>query len=265
MMVSAAPYLPPRYNLVSLDQVDSTNLDARRRAENGAPDATIVLAASQNSGRGRRGRVWSSPVGNLYFSIVLRPDYDIANVMQLGFVMANAITECISSVLPNAKTVNTKWPNDVLVSGKKISGILLEGESGNDGKSLEWVIIGVGLNIVSHPGTGEGNVLSTSLADEGYLDGPDSISSILGTITHNFDAGMQSWQNDGFTTVRRKWLERAAGVGEKITVRLPNETISGTFKELDQNGALLLAVDGGGERAITAGDVFMAPLIGEME
>ncbi|MDH5188613.1 MAG: biotin--[acetyl-CoA-carboxylase] ligase [Rhodospirillaceae bacterium] len=264
-MAASAPELPSDYHLVKLGDVDSTNLEAKRQAELGAPDKTLVWASSQSAGRGRRGRAWSSPEGNTYFSILLRPDGNGANAMQLGFVMANAIAKSISAILPNETKVETKWPNDVLVNGKKISGILMESEIDSDAKSLKWLIIGVGINISAHPGHGEGNTITTSLIDEGLINQPTLISSILGTIVRNFDAGLAVWKKDGFAPVRETWLARAAGLSKEIIVRLPNETISGTFKELDENGALVLGLDDANTRLITAGDVFLSHDHDEMD
>ena len=120
--------LPSPYRLVELESVDSTNAEAKRLAEAGAPDSTIVWAKRQTAGRGRRGRSWVSGEGNLYFSILLRLPYPSRNVMQLGFVAANAIADALQVASPPGTFVHVKWPNDVLVEGKKIAGILMEAE-----------------------------------------------------------------------------------------------------------------------------------------
>ena len=257
-----APELPPPYQLVQLAGVDSTNMEARRRAEGGAPDKTVIWASSQKDGRGRRGRSWSSPEGNLYFSILIRPKYPATEVMQLGFIMANAIADAAEGVLEKTASIQVKWPNDVMVNGKKISGILLESESTGD-NGVRWAIIGVGVNIEAHPARSETELEATSLATEGAKT---SISEILSAIIRHFDAGIDEWQEHGFAPVRNAWLERAYGIGKQISVRLPNETIPGTFKALDKNGALVMAIDGKQEdRIITAGDVFLTPATGEVD
>ncbi|MDH5772981.1 MAG: biotin--[acetyl-CoA-carboxylase] ligase [Rhodospirillaceae bacterium] len=264
-MAASEPELPSSYQLLRLGGVDSTNLEARRQAESGASDKTVIWATSQSAGRGRRGRSWVSPEGNIYFSILLRLNGDVADAMQLGFVIANAIAESLSDFLPSGTKVETKWPNDVLLNGKKISGILMESESANDGKTLKWLIIGVGINVCAHPGTGEGGIITTALIDEGFDFQPTSIAYILGDIVHKFDRGLTAWQKGGFAPVRNAWLARAAGLGGEITVRLPNETISGTFKDLNEDGALVLGINNSVERLITAGDVFISPTNGEMD
>ena len=260
-----APDIPSPYQLVQLGSVDSTNAEARRRAEDGALGGTVIWATSQSAGRGRRGRDWSSPQGGLYFSVLIRPDYPPATIMQLGFVMANAIAGALKGVLPDA-AVQTKWPNDVMVDGKKISGMLLESESSND-NAVAWVIIGVGINVETHPSKTEGDFAATSIVCEG---GNASIGEMLSAIITRFDEGFNEWRELGFAPARGAWLGRAYGMGEKIIVRLPNETIPGTFSRLDETGALVLAIDGEQEdRIITAGDVFLSPtvppMVGEMD
>lgn len=263
-----APELPPPYQLVQLAGVDSTNMEARRLAEGGAPDKTVIWASSQSMGRGRRGRSWSSPVGNLYFSILIRPEYPATEVMQLGFIMANAIADAAEGVLEKTASIQVKWPNDVMVNGKKISGILLESESNSD-NGVHWAIIGVGVNIEVHPhphpvGMGsETELEATSLLAEGA---GIPISEMLSAIIRHFDAGIDEWREYGFAPVRKAWLERGYGIGKQISVRLPNETIPGTFKALDKNGALVMAIAGKQEdRIITAGDVFLTPATGEVD
>ncbi len=251
-----APELPSPYQLVQLAGVDSTNMEARRLAEGGAPDKTVIWASSQSVGRGRRGHSWSSPVGGLYFSILIRPKYPAEQVMQLGFVMANAIADAAEGVLSKTASIQVKWPNDVMVNGNKISGILLESESAGD-NTVQWVIIGVGINIEVHPMGTETELEATSLAVEGA---DASISEMLSAIIKHFDTGVEQWLEHGFAPVREAWLDRAVGLGQPISVRLPNETIPGTFKALDKNGALVMAVEGKQEdRIITAGDVFLSP------
>lgn len=258
MSAAPAPELPPPYTLVQLGDVDSTNIEAHRRAEDGATHGLVISATSQSAGRGRRGRKWVSTVGNLYFSILLRPGTGISTSMQPGFVMANAIAESIQSILPAGATVQTKWPNDVLVNGKKISGILLEGEMASDSKNMDWVVIGVGINVANHPGAGQGNVISTALLDEGLSESIDAaMGKLLKSIISEFDRGYKQWLNAGFAPVGELWLSRAAGLGGPIEVRLPNETLSGTFNSLDENGALVLGLADGQERLISAGDIFL--------
>ncbi|MDX1574557.1 MAG: biotin--[acetyl-CoA-carboxylase] ligase [Kiloniellales bacterium] len=137
----ASPQLPPAYRLVALESCESTNSEAMRRAEAGAEDGTLVWARRQTAGRGRRGRSWASLPGNLFFSLVLRPDCPPQEAAQLGFVAAVALGDAIGSVAPPMIEVRFKWPNDVLLNERKGAGILLESKI-VDG-SMEWLVLGI--------------------------------------------------------------------------------------------------------------------------
>jgi len=245
---------------VELDAVDSTNAEAKRLAEAGAPDSTVVWARRQTSGRGRRGRVWESPEGNLYFSILLRPPYPARNVMQLGFVTANAIADAVQVILPPGAFVHVKWPNDVLVEGRKVAGILMEAEPDerNPGH-LKWLVLGGGVNVGRHPAETDSEYPATSLAAQGVEGAGLDVAALLDTLVRRFLAGLVTWRNLGFGPIRRHWLVRARGLGGPVTVRLANETMHGIFAALDEDGALILHLEGRPNRRITAGDVFFPP------
>ncbi|MCW8915455.1 MAG: biotin--[acetyl-CoA-carboxylase] ligase [Magnetovibrio sp.] len=243
---------------MELDCVDSTNAEAKRLAEQGAPDCTIVWAKCQTSGRGRRGRKWVSDTGNLYFSILLRMPYPMETMTQLSFVAANAVADAVSVAAPRGAFVNVKWPNDVLVEGKKVSGILMEGEPDIKTGAFKYLVLGIGVNIANHPVVEEGAYPATSLAAQGSVGEGLSVEKMLDTLAKRFLAGVATWRNLGFGPIRRHWLARAKGVGGPVAVRLPNETIEGVFGALDENGALVLHLDGQPNRVITAGDVFIS-------
>jgi BirA family transcriptional regulator, biotin operon repressor / biotin---[acetyl-CoA-carboxylase] ligase len=244
--------LPPAYRLVSLDSVGSTNEEAIRLAEAGAEDGTLVWAREQSKGRGRMGRSFTSPRGNLYLSLVLRPDCDIATAAQLSFVAALAIGDGIGSVAPAMLEITYKWPNDVLLNERKVSGILLETKSAPRG-GIDWLVLGVGINVASFPEDTE--FPATSLHFEGT---PKSVSEVdlLQAFSRHLLTWINRWLEDGFAPVRKTWLSHAQGKGEIIQVRLPKETLSGTFVDIDEGGVLLLDVPGAGQRRIAAGDVF---------
>jgi BirA family biotin operon repressor/biotin-[acetyl-CoA-carboxylase] ligase len=241
--VSDAPVrLPADFTLISLDEVGSTNAEALRRAAEGAPAGTVVWARRQSEGRGRRGRLWVSPPGNLYCSIVFRPSR--APAAQLSYAAAVALAEALEPEA-GAGAVRLKWPNDVLLNGGKVSGILLEG-------GADHVVLGTGVNIATHPDAVTG-VRATSLSAEGV---PASIESVLEAYLDRIAAWAARWETSGFAPVRDAWLARAVGIGEPIEVRLPAETIAGRFTGLDENGVLLLAT-AEGTRRFAAGDVFV--------
>jgi BirA family transcriptional regulator, biotin operon repressor / biotin---[acetyl-CoA-carboxylase] ligase len=244
------PSLPPAYRLVALDRVGSTNEEAKRLARDGAEDGTLVWAREQTAGRGRRGRAWTSPPGNLYCSLVLRPELPPERATQLGFIAALAIGETAGGFVPPLVELHHKWPNDVLLGGRKVSGILLESQSAADG-ALDWLVLGMGVNVASAPEAAE--FPATSLAAEGCPGlGPEPV---LERLARHLLAWVDRWLDDGFAPVRAAWLRRAWRLGETIEARLPSETVRGRFADLDANGALVLET-GGARRHISSADVF---------
>ncbi len=245
------PQLPPAYRVVALETVDSTNDEALRLAMEGAEDGTLVWAREQTGGRGRQGRTWSSPPGNLYFSLVLRPDCAPAEAAQLGFVAGLALGEAIGSVAPPMIEVTFKWPNDLLLNGRKGAGILLESRSDPDG-ALDCLILGVGVNLAHYPE--DTSFPATSLRFEGATQ--VTVVALLEAFSRSFMSWANRWLDDGFVPVRRAWLNHAHGLGEEIEVRLPRETLKGTFKDLDERGVLVLELPDGTRREISSGDVY---------
>ena len=152
-MSGAPPELPSACRLVSYDRLGSTNDEAKRLARTGAAAWTIVTAREQTAGRGRRGRSWIAIPGNLFMTVILRPDCTPQTAAQLGFVAALAVGEAVRAVVPAEVSVRFKWPNDVLLDGAKVSGILLESETTEWG-ALDWLIVGIGVNVVGHPTVG---------------------------------------------------------------------------------------------------------------
>ena len=245
-----APPLPQGYTLVALDGVASTNDEAARRAAEGAPDGTVVWARHQSAGRGRRGRQWASPEGNLYCSVLLRPDVPLGRAAGLSLVAAVAAGDMVAGFLPGRK-VEHKWPNDILVDGAKIAGILLEA-SGGPRRKVEWVVIGCGVNLSVHP-AGEG-LSATDLGRE--RGAPVEPGEALSALLESLHRWRGQWETAGIRPVRDAWLARARGLGGEITVRLPREEIRGRFEGLDETGALLLRLADTTVRTISAGDVF---------
>lgn len=247
--------LPPAYRLVACDSVGSTNEEARRLVREGAEDGTLVWAQEQTGGRGRHGRSWASPRGNLYVSAILRPDCPLSEAAELGFVAALAVGDALGSVMPPLSEVTLKWPNDVLLNDRKVAGILLESVIGPDGR-LEALILGLGVNIASAPDESETAFPATALHYEGSGRDVDP-QSFLEHWARHFLTWVNTWDEDGFAPVRRAWLNRARGKGEELEARLPDRTVRGIFHDLDADGALLLDTESGRER-ITVGDVFFA-------
>lgn len=232
---------PPGVGLVRLDEVDSTNEEARRRAEAGEGGPLWIMADRQTAGRGRRGRVWETLDGNLAATLLLRPKASPA--AQLSFAAALAVAEMAADFAPHA-AITVKWPNDVLAGGKKLAGILLEAGSG-------WLAVGIGVNLAHFPDGTE--FPATSLAALGVTPPPPDTA--LAVLAARFTHWQALWERDGFAPLRAAWLARAEGLGRPVRARLPHEERQGTFEGIDATGALLLQ-EPGGVRAISAGEVF---------
>ena len=245
------PALPDGCTLIALEAVGSTNDEAKTRAQDGAADGAVVWAREQTGGRGRRGRSWSSPPGNLYTSTIFRPGRPASEAAQLSLVTAVAVVDALKTLLPETVEVGCKWPNDVLVDGAKTTGILLE--SSGSAEAVHWVVIGCGINIASHPETANyaatdlNTVLGDSVAPERVLE------AYLAQLFLWRDL----WLEKGIAPIREAWIERAIGIGGPITVRLPGREIVGRFSDMDADGALLLELPDGDCQRITAGDVFL--------
>ncbi len=246
--------VPAGYALNRHSEIDSTNEEAKRLAASGESGPLWIVTDSQTAGRGRRGRAWTSPVGNLMCTLLIRPGCGPAEAGEMSFVAGLALYDAASMLLPDevAAKVSLKWPNDLLIDGKKASGILLESES-TGGAEVSWLAIGIGLNLVDFPK--DTPYPATSLqAESGFAC---SVEQALSALAAAFDKWYATWQQPaGFAAIRQAWLSRARGLGEEITVRLSDETLVGTFEDLSADGALRLRLASGVLQEVAAGDVF---------
>lgn len=235
------------------DSLDSTNVEAAKLAAQGELLPFWVRADVQTAGRGRRGRDWTSPKGNFYGSACYAYDGTPQDAAKLSFVAAIAVADALS-VYTLTSQPKLKWPNDVLMQGCKIAGLLLEAQPGR-------IIVGIGVNLVSHPT--EGNVPPTHLCehiapealntDEPEFTGADSFLAILAA---KFDAALRKHKAYGFAATRTDWLARAGGIPGPVTVRLPQKEFVGEAMDLLENGALRVVLANGTVRDVHAGDVY---------
>lgn len=232
-----------------LAEIDSTNAEALRRAGAGRRDPHWIVALRQTAGRGRRARTWESPAGNLYATLLLPVQVSPARAATLSFVAALAVMDMLDP-LAGAERVSLKWPNDVMVAGRKAVGILLESAIQHD--NALTLAIGVGVNLAHGPHNPERPAIA--LADLGIA--PPSPQDAASALAAAFARRFAQWEGQGFSATRAAWLARAGGLGRPIIVRLAQETLEGVFAGLDEAGALRLALPEGTERAISAGDVF---------
>ena len=231
------------------DELDSTNAEARRRADAGETGPLWIAAKRQTAGRGRRGRAWSTGQGNLAATLLMSPDATPAQAAQLSFVAALAAAELADTCL-GAGAATLKWPNDVLVFGRKAVGILIESGTGPDERL--WLAVGIGVNLANAPVDGERP--ATAFAE--HMATPPTQAEALAVLATRFETWRAIWATRGFAAVAEAWTARAHGLGQRCEARLPNRTLSGVAEGLDADGALRLRLDDGALERITAGDVF---------
>lgn len=241
-MIRAAP-------ITVLDWVDSTNAEARRRAEAGDTGPIWIAARQQTAGRGRRGRSWSTGEGDLAATLLTLTDRPPAEAAQISFIAALAVADLVQGWIDPAK-VRVKWPNDVLVDGLKVSGILVESGRRDDGRL--WLAVGIGVNLAVTPADVERP--ATSIA--GTAGKAPSAAVALETLADRFAVWATIWQNFGFGPIADAWTQRAYGLGEPCTARLGNETVEGVAEGLEGDGALRLRLSDDSVRRISAGDVY---------
>ncbi|THD80721.1 MAG: biotin--[acetyl-CoA-carboxylase] ligase [Phenylobacterium sp.] len=232
------------------DEIDSTNAEARRRAEAGDAGPIWITAAVQTAGRGRRGRAWSTNRGNLAATLLMATDAPPVEAAQISFVAALAAAELADTCLGEG-VARLKWPNDVLIHGKKAVGILVESGARPDGRL--WLAVGIGVNLAHAPQ----NVDRPAAAFAEHMGGraPEPLAA-LEVLANRFEAWRHAWATQGFAPVARAWTVRAMGLGQACEARLPNRTLTGVAEGLDPDGALRLRLDDGTLERITAGDVF---------
>jgi BirA family biotin operon repressor/biotin-[acetyl-CoA-carboxylase] ligase len=239
------------YRLIVRDSVGSTNEDAMRLARGGESGRLWLVAREQLQGRGRRGRTWSSPPGNLYASLLLIDAAPSEHLAELSFVASVALLNAMRAILGNYPRLGVKWPNDILFDGAKLSGILLECSLLPNGTTA--CVAGFGVNCRYHPATLP--YAATDLASIGTaLSAPEDV---LLRLSDTVVEMLGIWaKGAGFAEIRSRWLADALGVGEPIRVAQGNTTLSGIFETIDGRGRLILR-DGPNTRAIEAGDVFL--------
>ena len=229
------------FNLLTAGAVDSTNLEALRQLKSGAQPPFLLVAEEQLQGRGRGGNAWSSPPGNFYGTFAIRAEKPDPEMAQMSFVAALALAQVLEGL---GLKPQLKWPNDILIKGAKISGILLE-------KHGSILLVGMGINVQDHPG--KPDYPTTSLRD---LDVALEVSELAAQLSEAVSTHFDTWVRAGFAPVRDAWIARAYGLNGQIRVRLAGQVErQGVFRGLDTDGALQLETSDGLE-AIHAGEVY---------
>jgi BirA family biotin operon repressor/biotin-[acetyl-CoA-carboxylase] ligase len=233
--------------LIAHASLASTNTEALALARAGERGPLWVVAQRQIAGRGRRGRKWVSEPGNLYATLLMSEAGAPADTAQLSFVAALAVHDAIIALSRSADArLSLKWPNDVLCGGRKICGILLEGEGS------AAVVIGIGINCMHHPRDAE--FPATDLAAAGITLAPEAVFRALSGAMQRRVA---QWdRGGGFAAIRHDWLSHADGLGQTIRVRLDDRELTGVFEAIDPRGYLIVRRQDGTAEVIAAGDVF---------
>lgn len=244
---------PPGFRVERHAEVGSTNELARGRALDGEPEGLVVLAGRQTAGRGRHGRGWASPAGNLHASLLLRPAVPLGEAATLSLVTALSVADALAPIVDDPDRVTVKWPNDVLLDGAKLGGILLEGADDGAG-GCAWLVVGLGLNLAEAPPAGELPYAAASLArDAGVALDPDGF---VARWLPAFAARLAAWRQGGFAAVRRDWLARAQGLGRPVGLRLGDRTVRGRFADLGEDGSVLIENELGCLARHSAGEMF---------
>lgn len=238
--------------VIAFDEIDSTMLEARRRAEARELDAVWLVAHQQTAGRGRRGRSWTSIEGNLLVTYLFTTTRPTAEIALIGFATAVAIAECIEA-LAGPGRVTLKWPNDVLIDGAKAAGVMLD--SGSLGDHGAWVALGFGVNLIGAPDNLDQPTMSVRTLLGGAPPGLEPMA-FLGPLMTRLAAWDRSLSLEGFAPLRQAWLARAHGLGQEARVMQGERALEGRIAGISPRGELELdTVDG--RRLIAAGDVLL--------
>jgi len=242
--------MPDRPRILAFDDIDSTNSEARRLAEANEFGSLWITARRQHAGRGRRGRVWETGEGNLAATYLFSTRKPPGEAAQISFVAALAVLDLVHAYVPDVE-VTLKWPNDPLLGGRKVAGILVESGPASGGGL--WVAVGCGVNLAVAPGDTDRPV--TAFAEH-MSNPPPPPSEAIHLLASAMDSWKALWEFSGFGPIAKAWTRRAHGLGQACEARLTTETVRGVAEGLDDDGALRLRLDDGSIRRITAGDVF---------
>ncbi|MFN3312449.1 MAG: biotin--[acetyl-CoA-carboxylase] ligase [Hyphomonas sp.] len=236
----------PSWPVVRFDQIDSTNTEAKRRAATGSFNDQWIVAGQQTAGRGRQGKAWLSPQGNMYATALFNEPGGIAVALRIPFAAALAVSDTLSEFAPGVP-VQLKWPNDVRADRHKLSGILVE--TGGSPPTL-WIAAGTGINVAALPDN-PGQAATSLNALSGRALDAEQVSDVFRAA---FEARVRQ-ARAGFEGMRRDWLALAEGLGETVSVKTGDLIVEGIFEDMEPDGGLRLRLPDGAARIIRAGEV----------
>lgn len=241
-----------QFNFLHYDSLDSTNNEVKRLCNDEYPEGTTVIAATQTAGKGRLGRRWVSPRGNLYFSILLKPRVPLDTLSQLSLVAGLALGETIKHYLKEKHIISLKWPNDVLINGQKVAGILVETDMVACQIDTCPCFLGIGVNFINYP---EFTAYpATCLKD--YMDNVPSMENFLESYVINLSSMYSIWQKKGFMKLKNDWLELAYGLG-KMAVATSQKVgqVVGEFFTITDEGGIVIRDEDNKEHIISSSEV----------
>ncbi len=243
-----------QFQLQKYSSVDSTNAVAHRMAEQGAEEGIVVVADRQTGGHGRMQRVWSSPVGGLWFSLILRPQIDPRYVAQITLLAGVAVAKTLRN-LYQTDEIRIKWPNDLLYKDKKVTGILAEMQLTED-QDVDYVIVGIGVNVNPPMDEMPEEIRNRAASLNQALNRSYSCEAVLDTILKEIDGMYRLWQQDGNKAVLSLWKEMNCTLGKRVTILDEDKEIfSGTAVALDAEGSLLVCNEAGQEAGFNFGEI----------
>jgi len=241
-----------RQDIVYFQETDSTNHRAKSLADRGAPEGTVVIAESQSEGRGRRGRTWFSPAGEgIYVSVILRPALSPNEASRLTLLAAVAAAETLLHL--TSLNVRIKWPNDIMVRGKKLAGILTQVSTEMD--AVDYIVVGLGINVNTPLKDFPDDLRSSATSIQAEMNGPFPRISLLRLYLERFEDRYEMFKQSGFQPILERWKELSDIIGKKIRVDLLNHHCMGEVMDIDQDGILILRDQDGTLQRILSGDV----------
>ncbi len=247
--------VPAGYSVTCFNEIDSTNAEALRQADEGRNGPLWIVAKHQLQGRGRRGRTWITAPGNLFATLLLNWPGPASILSQLSFVAAVATADMLKQLLEKSgcpAEVSLKWPNDILLEKAKVGGILIETSGVNTATKSTAVAIGIGMNVASHP---EETLAypTTDFSEHGLIIKSDDVFEQL---AESFDRTFKIWQSDdGFASIKQRWLDYGPTVGQELKVNTGVEVITGAFAGLDEHAGLQIHLPDGSLQIVLAGDI----------
>jgi BirA family biotin operon repressor/biotin-[acetyl-CoA-carboxylase] ligase len=247
--------LPSLYELVELQSVDSVIKEARRRAEAGADEGTLIWAHEQTDAYERSGNPWHSPPKNLYCAVILQPESPFIQALPINYVAAVSLGTALGSLMSPMVTLRYRWPNDITLNGDKAAGIFIDTPTPTDAQ-IPWMVVGIAVNIATYPDNPNPGAVSVHEV-EGNKD--INVTDVLEEYSKQFLHWINRWAEHGFESILKTWQQRVDGVDEEISIELRNETVTGIFKRVETNGDIAVQIFDNRVRNVSLREFYALP------